>query len=218
MPVLERLLLPHLPEEGRILDLGCGTGNLARALWERGYQVTAVDVSAGMVREARENAPEVEFVQQDMRTFKRREAFHAVVAMFATVNHLLTVEELRQVLENIRESLRGGGWLLFDFNTSDGLRERWNGMEAVVEEDMVVISQGKYDVERGIATTKITSFRLHGEVWVRMDTEIKMRGYEEDEVRAILEEVGFEEIALHRTTGKRGYGRVFAVCCKSGCA
>jgi len=211
MSVLERLLLSKLPKGAHILDLGCGTGNLAYALWEKGYHVTGVDVSAGMLCEARELAPEVEFVQQDMRSFKRPETFHGVIAVFATINHLVSEEDLRQVLGNVKVSLIEGGWLVFDFNTVSGLRERWQGDEAVVEEDMVVISRGRYDEKRGIATSTITAFRSQGGLWVRSDAEIELRGYEEAEMKELLGFMGFDEIEMHRIVGKVGQGRVFAV-------
>ena len=218
MPVLERLLLPHLPKGAHILDLGCGTGNLAYALWEKGYRVTGVDVSAGMLREAREVAPEVEFVQQDMRSFKRPGAFYAVIALFATINHLVSEQDLQHVLGNVKESLVEGGRLMFDFNTASGLRKRWRGVEAVVEEDMVVISRGQYDEDADIATSTITAFRPQGRLWLRGDAEIRLRGYEEEEMKELLGSVGFDEIAMHRFVGKAGQGRVFAIARKPVCA
>ena len=211
MPVLKRLLLPRLPKGAHVLDLGCGTGNLAHVLWEKGYRVTGVDVSAGMLREAREVAPGVEFVQQDMRFFKRPKAFHAAIALFATINHLESEEDLQQVLENVKESLVEGGWLMFDFNTASGLRERWQGIEVVVTEDMVVVSRGQYDENAEIATSTITAFRPQGRLWLRSDAEIRLRGYEEREVEKLLGFVGFDEVEMHRFAGKVGQGRVFVV-------
>jgi SAM-dependent methyltransferase len=42
----------YVPAEGRLLDLGCGTGELARAAAAAGLQVTAADISAEMLRQA----------------------------------------------------------------------------------------------------------------------------------------------------------------------
>jgi len=217
LPVLERLLLLHLPEGAHILDLGCGTGNLARALWEMRYRVTGVDVSAAMVHEARKIAPNVEFLQQDIRAFKQKNAFHAAIALFAVVNHLMTEDDLRRVLNNVKCSLVDGGWFVFDFNTPAGLQRRWQGTEAVVAEDMVIISQGRYDANKKEAETRITSFRpAEGEQerWLRSEALIALRGYESDAIKAALHGTGFQQIEFHRIAGKAGEGRVFVVCRK----
>ncbi len=61
-------LFPLLPGAS-ILDMGCGTGRHAVELAKRGYQVTGVDISAGMLAQARKKAEEagvaVEWVQAD---------------------------------------------------------------------------------------------------------------------------------------------------------
>ncbi|HSL21028.1 MAG TPA: class I SAM-dependent methyltransferase [Vicinamibacterales bacterium] len=44
-----------------VIDLGCGSGILARALIAAGYQVVGIDVSDAMVALARTHAPEAEF-------------------------------------------------------------------------------------------------------------------------------------------------------------
>jgi len=214
MPILERLLLPHLPAGAHILDLGCGTGHLAQVLCEKGYHITGIDISAEMVREAQEVAPQAVCFQQDMRTFRRERTFHAAVALFATMNHLLDVRDFKHVLENVRCSLRSGGWFVFDFNTPSGLKERWQGTEVVVKEDMTVISQGTFDETLGVAETTITTFRPEGGAWLRTDTVIKLRGYEENNVKEWIRATGFERVVMHRITGKVGEGRVFALCRK----
>src|SRR3954454_14234764 len=56
-PLLEldqRFVARHCPTPGRLLDLGCGTGRVAIPLAGRGHRVTAVDLSAEMLRVAGE--------------------------------------------------------------------------------------------------------------------------------------------------------------------
>jgi len=57
--------LDRIPQEGHILDLGCGHGKpvIARLL-ERGFRVTGADISPVMLRRARLNFPNVTFVNQ----------------------------------------------------------------------------------------------------------------------------------------------------------
>ncbi len=212
LPVLERLLLPHLPPHAHILDLGCGTGNVARALTEKGYRVTGVDLAAAMVQQARQVAPQATCVHHDMCTFRQPGAFHAAIAVFATFNHLPDLKAWRACLQNTRRNLKPGGWLLFDFNTPDRLAAQWSGTEVVVEEDMVVIARGAYDPKSQTATTEITAFRPQGALWQRDDAVLRLRGIAEADVRRVLHDVGFAEIAFHPTARPSGEpGRIFAL-------
>jgi SAM-dependent methyltransferase len=54
-------------ERFRILDAGCGPGRDSKWFHERGFQVIGVDLSAGMLAEARRRVPDVEFRQADLR-------------------------------------------------------------------------------------------------------------------------------------------------------
>lgn len=67
--VLEELVFDGIPENAAILDLCCGTGQLANILAERGYEVTGLDGSEEMLVFARKNAPGVEFIHNDASAF-----------------------------------------------------------------------------------------------------------------------------------------------------
>ena len=52
---LDRQLLDEFADQvkGTVCDLGCGPGHVARYLWERGVQVCGIDLSSGLVDQAR---------------------------------------------------------------------------------------------------------------------------------------------------------------------
>jgi ubiquinone/menaquinone biosynthesis C-methylase UbiE len=57
-------LAKHVPQPAKVLDFGCGAGNLATSLYVHGYQVTACDIAEKMIAEARETfvATSIEWV------------------------------------------------------------------------------------------------------------------------------------------------------------
>lgn len=61
-----------LPQKSRILELGCGAGDLAICLARRGYAVTAVDISVEMLRIARKRTPRmpVNWIHSDVSMLK----------------------------------------------------------------------------------------------------------------------------------------------------
>ena len=70
-------LLEPRPGE-RILDVGCGPGQLTAQIAAAGAEVTGIDSSAAMVAEARKNYPALHFEEVDASRMKYDREFHAV--------------------------------------------------------------------------------------------------------------------------------------------
>jgi SAM-dependent methyltransferase len=77
--------LLDLPDGAAVLDIGCGTGRHAVEMARAGYAVTGIDISAGMLREARAAAEragvEVELVEADATSFDLGREFDAAVCL-----------------------------------------------------------------------------------------------------------------------------------------
>jgi trans-aconitate methyltransferase len=100
------------PQPGdRILDLGCGTGHLTRAIAEAGADVVGLDASAEMLERARREHPDLTFVEADARTFALAPAFHAIFSNAA----LHWIGEPEIVAARIAAHLRPGGRFVAEF-------------------------------------------------------------------------------------------------------
>lgn len=74
-------VLEGLPPGAKVLDLGCGTGNvIAKHIAERGFQVVGVDQSAELLKIAKTIVPEAELIHADMIEIEFSEKFAATVA------------------------------------------------------------------------------------------------------------------------------------------
>lgn len=220
LPVLENLVLRHLPAKARILDLCCGTGHLARALIGSGYRVTGLDASEEMLHFARENAPGGDFITADARSFKIPDVFHAVVSTFDSLNHIMSLEELTGVFGNVQAALRAGGWFFFDLNTEEGYKATWNDNFGIVEDELVCIVRSSYNPEERTAQYDATTFSLQ-EGWQRSDLTLFQKCYSEAEVRSALKTAGLTEIHTYARDEQRGLKelngeaeRAFFVCRK----
>jgi SAM-dependent methyltransferase len=106
-------------DSGRVCDLGCGTGTIARQLASRGVDVFGVDISPGMVAVARNRYPDVAFREGDMRALDLPDASVAGVVSFYSILHLAR-PEVRPALSEIGRVLCPGGLVLITAYQGDG--------------------------------------------------------------------------------------------------
>ena len=202
-PILENLVLHYLPPKARILDLCCGTGQLAQMLIDGGYQVTGLDGSKEMLRFASENAPGAEFIAADARSFRLPDTYHAVISTFDSLNHIMVLEELTAVFRNVYAALQQGGLFLFDLNMEAGYKTDWNDNFGIVEEDHVCVVRSSYNSEEQTAHFEATIFYAENG-WQRSDITLAQKCYSEPEILSALNTAGFREIHSHACDVQKG--------------
>lgn len=116
---VERILaLIQLPPGAAVLDMGCGPGRHALEFARRGYRITGVDRTAKYLDAARQEALrqglETEWVEADMRHFRRDNTFDAAINMLTSFGYFEDPAEDRRAVENLLASLRPGGHLVMD--------------------------------------------------------------------------------------------------------
>lgn len=105
-------------EGNRLLDVGCGTGLSFMPMLERGWRVTACDISPAMLAAAGAKVGDAaELFVADMRDLPALAPFDLVWAVNDAANYLLSARELRQALTSMAGNLDPHGVLLFDLNT-----------------------------------------------------------------------------------------------------
>lgn len=105
----------------RLLDVGCGTGELAVRLAKDGFSVTGVDLSENMLAVAQEKAErarvDVEFFQQNMAELEGFSPFDVAIIFCDSLNYLSTEADVQQTFRCIYELLQEDGLLLFDVHS-----------------------------------------------------------------------------------------------------
>jgi demethylmenaquinone methyltransferase/2-methoxy-6-polyprenyl-1,4-benzoquinol methylase len=107
----------------RVLDVCCGTGDLAIAARRAGGDVVGLDFSEQMLERARRKAPEIEWVRGDALALPFEDAsFDATTVGFGVRN----VEDLEAALRELRRVLRPGGRLaILEITTPVGVPARF---------------------------------------------------------------------------------------------
>lgn len=191
-----------------ILDLGCGTGNHAIPLAQRGYKLVGVDRSESMLTHARRKAtslPEgnsVTFCQGDIRTVDLQQHFDAALIMFAVLSYQLENADVLSALRTARQHLRPGGLLIFDVWYGPAVLHQRPAQRVKViptpEGKLLrIVSGSNLDVRRHICTLHLHMWRLQGERLVAETEENHLlRFFFPRELDFFLECSGFETVRL----------------------
>jgi ubiquinone/menaquinone biosynthesis C-methylase UbiE len=119
---LDRELLDRFAKEtrgrGDVCDMGCGPGHVARYLRDAGASVFGLDLSPGMLEQARKLNPDISFREGNMLALDIPDGTLAgVTAFYAIVN--IPRKSVPLVLSEIRRVLQSSGLLLLAFHTGN---------------------------------------------------------------------------------------------------
>ncbi|MGJ7035037.1 class I SAM-dependent DNA methyltransferase [Anoxybacillus eryuanensis] len=182
----------------RLLDLGCGTGELAIRLAEKGFEVTGVDLSEQMLAIAQMKAEErgvaLSFFQQDMREFGPFEPFDTIVIFCDSLNYLLQEEDVIATFSRAYDQLRPGGLFLFDVHSLFKMENVFLHHRTFASNDEQVSyiwncyeGQWPHSVEH-----ELTFFvQLEEGVYERVDEMHVQRTYDVDQYVMWLKQAGF---------------------------
>jgi len=188
---------------GRVIDLGCGSGILSRAVSDAGYDILGIDLSQAMVALARQRVPRGQFRVESLLSAEFPPCV-AVAAVGECFNYLFDVRntksKLTKVFRRIHAALGPEGLFLFDVaepGRVPGPGPRRIFMEG---EDWAVLVTSDEDRRRGLLTRRITSFRRVGDLY-RRDQEVhRQRLLTRADLASQLRNMGF------RVRIVRGYG------------
>src|SRR5690606_32035903 len=113
--------LRYLPEQGSILDLGCGSGRDSFAFKNKGYQVEAIDYSAELVKKAKELTG-IEVRQQSFYELNESEKYDGIWAC-ASLLHC-DRDCLPEVMGRIFKALKPNGVCYMSFKYGNTDREK----------------------------------------------------------------------------------------------
>ncbi len=193
---LERLRERHPVPGERMLELACGTGTVAIALAQAGWQVVGVDGSAQMLAHARAkeggDLPNLTWMQQDMRVVHLPERVHMATCLYDSLNYMLVSQDLAAVFRRVYEALLPGGAFFFDMNTAYAFVSFWDGDTYFTDDDdLAVVMESEYDDLRQRTTVHVTCFQREGELYRKLTETHTEQAYPPEQVATLLADVGF---------------------------
>jgi ubiquinone/menaquinone biosynthesis C-methylase UbiE len=112
--LLRALIQKHKQSSGnRLLDVACGTGKHIQYL-KNDFECVGVDISEQMLAVARQNLPDVRFIEANMVDFCLNESFDVITYLFSAIGYLRTRREIDKAIHNFAKHMTAGGVLIIE--------------------------------------------------------------------------------------------------------
>ena len=182
---LIQLLKEYQVEDGLVLDLGCGTGNMTELLAKEGYDMIGLNIL---------------YLLQDMREFELYGTVKAVVSICDSINYILEEDDLREVFSLVNNYLDPKGMFIFDLNTKYKYEQMGETTIAENREEASFIWDNYYDPEEEINEYELAIFIPEGEdsdLYRKFEEVHYQRAYDLATIRRLLEEAGMEFVTAY---------------------
>jgi 2-polyprenyl-3-methyl-5-hydroxy-6-metoxy-1,4-benzoquinol methylase len=184
-----------------ILEMACGTGNIAVNMAKYGYNVTAFDLSGDMLavasNKATKNNVYIKFLCQDMRDININNSYGIILCLCDSINYITDHDDLMSVFTWVYKHLKDDGIFIFDINSSYKLRNIIGDNTFTYNEAEIVYIWDNYLTENNSVEFYLTFFAKQGELYRRFDEVHEEKIYEVDEMISFLKHAGFKYISTN---------------------
>lgn len=188
----------------KAIDLGCGTGILTKALKDKGFDVTGLDASEEMLAQARNNYPDIKFLQADAVNFTLDEPVDLVFSN--AVLHWIDKAKQLSMMKCVYNALSHNGQFIFEMGGTgcgrlihEKLAERFNAHGysytmpfyfPSIGEYALLLEQTGFIVRYALLFDRPTALNgINGLYdWIKMFVNIPFEGMNESDKENILRE------------------------------
>lgn len=98
-----------------VLEIGSGTGNLAKRFDENKQNYLGLDYSESMIEIAKERNQNCSFIQGDMRDFTLENPVDAILITGRSTSYLITNSDINKTFDSLYKNTNDNGIIIFDF-------------------------------------------------------------------------------------------------------
>ncbi len=118
---IERFTKQYAPKGGRILDGGCGTGEVVSCLQKWGYDAYGIDYAAETIQAVREMLPNLKLSVQDVKHTNFADAYFDAYWSLGVIEHFWNGYE--EIVKEAHRILKPGGIFFLSFPVMSPLRK-----------------------------------------------------------------------------------------------
>ena len=196
--------LRHSPKgQKKVLELACGTGILSVMLAQKGFEVTGLDLSADMVKLAKQRAQEagqdLDFLEGNMLDLSQVGHYDMVTCYSDSLCYMEDELDVGQVFEQVYASLHEGGRFLFDVHSTYQMDQVFPGYSYHENaEDFAFVWDSYADEPPHSVVHELTFFVKEADGrFQRYDEVHEERTYELLTYEVLLEQAGFKNVHIY---------------------
>lgn len=188
-----------VPHTGRVLDVGCGTGNKT-VLLKNAAAITAIDLDAGMIEYARKHhaRPHIQYHQMDMRCIAEQlgsshastDTFDTVMCLGNTLVHL-PENELGPFLQAVKIVLHTGGTGVIQILNYDRILDKNISQLPVIESTHTIFTRCYQWINNELHFKTSISLRATGE---KLENDIVLYPLRKKTLEELLRAAGFRKV------------------------
>jgi SAM-dependent methyltransferase len=183
-----------------ILEIGCGSGMLARRFLKNGYNYLGLDIFNEMLNIARHEVKADTFVQCDMRNLTFSEQFDSVLITGRSLAYVVENKGIIDTFTGVHKSLREKGLFVFGIFEANGIFDNFSNFEQNIEHNkkrIRRISKLKKNLETGWTYDWYAKYIIEcNGVVTEYDDLTTLRAFTRDEILLFLKLTGFEVIEI----------------------
>jgi SAM-dependent methyltransferase len=133
---------------GEVLEFGCGTGQHARIIAERGFSVHGIEMSSEMLARCKKSN-HFTFEQGDIRKISLNKTFDSVISLFHVFSYMQSNEDVNLFFKSAHKHLDPGGKLIFDFWYSPAVYHQgiFSTNKSTVVDDNIIIKKSNSELK-----------------------------------------------------------------------
>lgn len=194
--------LLNMQPGSKVLDLCCGHGRHSRALAQKGFKVTGLDLSAVLLEEARKRQkglPPIRYVQGDVRQLPFEREFDYVLNLFTSFGYFDKRQENITVFDEIRKVLKPTGLFLIDFLNPGYVKRTLKPYTERQVDQLKIVERRKIEDGQVVKTIEVQEGRS------KRYYEERVHLFSASEMKSFIQEAGLQVTGLYGSLAGETY-------------
>jgi 4-hydroxythreonine-4-phosphate dehydrogenase len=181
-----------------ILEIACGTANIATRMKRKGLNVTACDLSEEMLSVAAGKQNKPDLYQADMLDPIDENKYDLILCLFDSINYLTDQNKVGIMLKHVEKGLMEGGIFIFDISTHLNSLDYFDDYLNVDENPSnVVIHRAYFDNNSWMQYNDLSLFVKNGNIFFRFQEKHEQRIYKTKEILEMVEKSGMKLLGVY---------------------